>query len=89
MNESDLIKINSNWLKELQKQLQYGSHTPEWFARNHLKIIPFIKNGDTVIDVGCADRSQMAWVKNYLKEKGIEFTLIGIDQIFTTNKYIK
>ena len=50
-------------------------------TEHHRNSIPFIKNDDTVIDIGYSTGIGMAYVKYYLKKNGIEFTLIGIDKL--------
>ena len=37
-------------------------------VEKYLLAVPYIKNGD-VVDVGCNDGTQIARIKNYLKEK--------------------
>ena len=53
----------------------------EYLVEKYLVSLPFIKNGDIVMDIGCNEGTQIAWIKNHLKEKGIEITAIGVDEI--------
>lgn len=59
-------------------------------VEKYLLAVPFMKNGDVIVDVACNDGTQMAWIKNYIKkEKGIEINVIGIDPIPVEGKYIE